>query len=99
VTGSGDVKYYVASDNIESQRAAGLLPQDLIDVTAYTRLHYKSSTNTGVVFHLIGALSEFGKLGVTCVGNSPGEAQALYRRTVQELEEQATHTRWLVRSH
>lgn len=95
-TASGKSKYYVASDNLESERYAGLSPEDLIDITTYSGLHYASSTNTGVVFHLIGALSEFGKLGVTCIGNSPVEAQALYDRTVQTLEEQSQSTHWIV---
>jgi hypothetical protein len=38
------------------------------------------------VFHLIGALSEFGKLGVVCVGASPERADALYRRTIEVLD-------------
>jgi len=98
VTGSGDVKYYLSSDNIESTSIHGLLPEDLIDITTYTRLHYRSSTNTGAVFHMIGALSEFGKVGVTCIGDSRREAQALYQRAVQKLTEEATSTRWMVRA-
>lgn len=94
-TASGKSKHYVASDNLESEAYRGLTPEDLIDITTYTGLHYASSTNTGVVFHLIGALSEFGKLGVTCIGNSAGEAQALYDRTVATLDEQATTRAWM----
>ncbi|MBM3463621.1 MAG: carboxylate-amine ligase [Armatimonadetes bacterium] len=92
----GEQKYYMASDNLESENYKGLQPEDLIDITTYTGLHYKSSTNTGVVFHMIGALSEFGKLGVTCIGNSPQEAQAMYDRAVQTLEEQSRTTEWMV---
>jgi hypothetical protein len=95
-TASGKSKFYVASDNLESERYRGLSPEDLIDITTYSGLHYASSTNTGVVFHLIGALSEFGKLGVTCIGNSAGEAQSLYDRTVQTLDEQSQSTAWMV---
>ena len=32
-------------------------------------------TETGVLFHLIGALSQFGKLGLTAIGNSPEQAE------------------------
>lgn len=95
-TASGKSKYYVATDNLESERYRGLTPEDLIDITTYTGLHYASSTNTGVVFHLIGALSEFGKLGMTCIGNSPVEAQTLYDRTVQTLDAQSQTAVWMV---
>lgn len=94
-TASGKSKHYVASDNLEADWYRGLTPEDLIDITTYTGLHYASSTNTGVVFHLIGALSEFGKLGVTCIGNSAREAQELYDRTVQTLDEQAQTHAWM----
>ena len=44
------------------------------------------TTHEGVVFHLIGALSEFGKLGVVCVGGSQDRALDLYARTVEILD-------------
>ncbi|MEW6277946.1 MAG: peptide ligase PGM1-related protein [Candidatus Eremiobacterota bacterium] len=94
-TGSGVPKYYVASDNLESQAYKGLLPEDLIDITTYTGLHYNSSTNTGAVFHMIGALSQFGKLGVTCVADSPDEAQALYDQTLETLENSLKTCDWI----
>jgi hypothetical protein len=37
------------------------------------------------VFHLLGCLSEFGKLGMTCIGRSATEAQAVYGATEQQL--------------
>ena len=49
-------------------------------------LHYQPSTETGVLFHMIGALSEFGKVGVTCLGDSPEEAERIYRWTVEVLD-------------
>ncbi|HEY4001710.1 MAG TPA: peptide ligase PGM1-related protein [Candidatus Xenobia bacterium] len=91
----GQRKYYVASDNIESPRYRGLLPEDLIDITTYAGMHYNSTTHTGVVFHMIGTLSEWGKLGVTCVGNSPTEAQKLYQRTIATLDREAVTSRWM----
>nr|MDJ0679445.1 peptide ligase PGM1-related protein [Xenococcaceae cyanobacterium MO_167.B52] len=49
-------------------------------------LHFDSSTRTGNVFHLMGALSEFGKLGVTSIGNSRAEAQDIYKRVEEVLD-------------
>ena len=95
-SGTSIPKYYFASDNLESEEYKGLLPQDLIDIVTYTGLHYNSSSNTGVVFHMIGALSEFGKIGVTCVGDSPEEAEQLYQRTLETLEWAAESSDWIV---
>lgn len=95
-SGSGNPKYYFASDNLESEQYKGLLPEDLIDITTYTGLHYNSSSHTGVVFHMIGALSQFGKLGVTCVGDSPEEAESLYRASVETLDKAVTEVDWIV---
>lgn len=79
------LKYYKATDNLGSEAYRGLLPEDLMDILAVHQLHYNHRTESGVLFHLIGAVSEFGKLGVTALGNSPAEAAALYDRTLAVL--------------
>lgn len=83
-------KYYVASDNLQKDKYRGLLPGDLMDIITRHRLHFDSSTKTGTVFHLMGALSEFGKLGLTSIGNSFEEAEAIYNQveTVLDTETQ-----------
>jgi len=83
----GEPKYYVATDNLQNDAYKGLLPHDLIDIIAQQHLHFNSTTETGSIFHLAGCLSEFGKVGATCVGNSPAEAEAIYNRVVQALDE------------
>jgi hypothetical protein len=87
-TQGGEPRFYYASDNLEAPHYRGLTPADLVDVAVLNGLHYDGTTHEGVVFHLIGALSEFGKLGVVCVGASPERAQALYRRTVEILDQE-----------
>ena len=82
-------KYYIATDNLQKKQYRGLLPNDLMDIIAQERLHFDSSSRTGTVFHLMGALSEFGKLGLTSIGNSLEEAQAIYDR-VEAVLDQAT---------
>ena len=81
--------FYVASDNLESPRYRGLAPDDLIDIAACHGLHFHSAAQEGVVFHLIGALSEFGKLGLVSVAGSHERAQQLYDDTVAVLDRQA----------
>ena len=51
-----------------------------MDILTNNKLHYSHTSESGVLFHLIGALSEFGKLGVTAIGNSPEEVDEIYRR-------------------
>ena len=87
----GKPKYYVASDNLQHRHYRGLLPNDLMDIIAHHRLHFDTSTETGTVFHLMGCLSEFGKVGLTSIGNSLEEAQAIYRR-VEEVLDRETQT-------
>ena len=81
-------KYYIASDNLQKPQYQGLLPNDLMDIIAKHRLHFDSSTKTGTVFHLMGALSEFGKLGLTSIGNSTEEAEALYDQVEKALDQE-----------
>jgi hypothetical protein len=77
---------YEASDNLQAARYAGLSPEDLIHIAVRHGLHFHSTTQEGVVFHLIGALSEFGKLGLVCVAGTARRAARLYRDTVAVLD-------------
>jgi hypothetical protein len=43
------------------------------------------------LFHLIGALSEFGKLGVTAIANSRHEVEDLYSRTLAVLDRETSY--------
>ena len=79
-------KYYIATDNLQKEQYRGLLPNDLMDIIAQKRLHFDSSSRTGTVFHLMGALSEYGKLGLTSIGNSLEEAQEIYDRVEAVLD-------------
>ncbi len=83
---TGKPRYYYASDNLVSAQYRGLTPRDLIDIAVDHKLHFHGGTQEGVVFHLIGALSQFGKLGVLCIGESPGRARALHNEIVRVLD-------------
>ena len=69
---SGHTKYYRATDNLHGERYRGLLPEDLIEILTVNKLHYSHATERGVLFHLIGALSQFGKVGLTAIAQQPG---------------------------
>ena len=53
---TGNHKYYRATDNLHSERYRGLLPEDLMDILTINKLHYSYRTESGVLFHLIGAV-------------------------------------------
>ncbi len=82
---TGSPLFYRATDNLCDPRLRGLLPIDLIDIVAEAGLHYDPAQLRGSVFHLLGCLSEFGKLGMTCIGRSAAEAEAVYGATAAQL--------------
>ena len=90
---SGHAKYYKATDNLFSERYRGLLPEDLIDLLTVNKLHCSHGTESGVLFHLIGALSEFGKLGLTAIANSHEDVDRLYAQTLEVLERETAYGR------
>ncbi|HIK53770.1 MAG TPA: carboxylate-amine ligase [Synechococcales cyanobacterium M55_K2018_004] len=84
----GKAKYYIATDNLHKDRYRGLLPSDLMDIIARHGLHFNHNTETGTIFHLMGCLSEFGKLGLTSIGNSPQQAEDIYNQVIHALDEE-----------
>jgi hypothetical protein len=82
----GQERFYFATDNLQSDCYKGLTPHDLIDIAMYHGLHYSGTAEEGVMFHLIGALSQYGKLGMVCVGKTMERAQAFYQQTIQVLD-------------
>ncbi|MCB0729005.1 MAG: peptide ligase PGM1-related protein [Ignavibacteria bacterium] len=85
-TASGNKRFYFASDNVQNDKYIGITSEDLIDIAMFHELMYDGTTQEGVVFHLIGALSEFGKLGLVCIGSTPERAKELYDDTLRVLD-------------
>ena len=83
---NGDEKYYIFSDNLNDDRFKGLTSGDLIDIAICNNLHYDGTKDEGVMFHLIGALSQFGKLGIVCIASSSVRAKYFYDETIQMLK-------------
>lgn len=86
ITPSGNTRYYFASDNVQSNKYIGLTPSDLIDIAMFHGLMYDGAAQEGVMFHLIAALSEFGKIGLVCIGSSPERAKEFYDKTIAVLD-------------
>jgi hypothetical protein len=86
---NGREKHLVATDHLESPLFRGLTHADLFDIVARHGLQFDQSRQAGVVFHMMTALSEFGIVGLTAVGDSPREADETYRRAERILVEEA----------
>lgn len=82
----GRHKYYSATDNLRSADYRGLLPEDLLEIVANHGIGYRQASGTGTLFYMIGALSQYGKIGMTCIGDSPHGASDLFRRTARILD-------------
>jgi hypothetical protein len=85
---SGQQKFFVASDHVESPHYRTLTPDDLFDIVVRHNLHFDQTRQTGVVFHMMSALGELGRTGLTAVGNSHEEARATYTRAVAVLDQE-----------
>ena len=85
---NGQQKFFVASDHVESPRYRTLTPDDLFDIVVRHNLHFDQTRQTGVVFHMMSALGELGRTGMTAVGNSHGDAKATYERAVAVLDDE-----------
>src|SRR3982751_2828227 len=85
---NGQQKFFVASDPVESPQYRTLTPDDLFDTVVRHNLHFGQTRQTGVVFHMMSALGELGRTGLTAVGNSHEDAKATYERAVAVLDEE-----------
>ena len=85
---NGQQKFFVASDHVESARYRTLTPDDLFDIVVRHNLHFDQTRQTGVVFHMMSALGELGRTGLTAVGNSHEDAKATYNRAVAVLDKE-----------
>jgi hypothetical protein len=85
---NGQSKHFVASDHLESDALRGLTPEDLFDVAVRHRLHFDQARAKGIVFHMMSAMPECGRAGLTAVGDSPAEADAIYERFLAILAEE-----------
>lgn len=90
-TATGQPRYYFCSDNLKSEKYIGTTPHDLVDIAMLHDLHFDGTMQEGVTFHLIAALSQFGKLGVVCIGKSRERVQEYYDQAVKVLNLECYH--------
>ena len=85
----GASKYFVASDNVQSPLFRAFVADDLFDIAVRHGLHYDHARETGVVFHMMTALGDHGRAGLTAVEDSRAAARELYDRTLSVLHAEA----------
>jgi hypothetical protein len=85
-TPTGDTRCYYATDNLVKPAYAGLTPGELIDVTVLEGLHYNNTTQQGLVFHLLGSVTEYGKLGMVSIADGHKAAKRQYEAAVASLD-------------
>ena len=75
---SGREKHLVATDHLESELLRGLTVEDLFDIAVRHNLHFDQARQTGIVFHMMGPLTELGRVGLTAVSDDPGQAEEAF---------------------
>ena len=85
----GQQKCFVASDHQDSPLYRVFTPDDLFDIVARHNIHFDQTRQTGVVFHMMSALGQHGRVGLTAVGNTPTEADSLFAKAVGILDHEA----------
>jgi hypothetical protein len=89
-TSRGQVKHYVASDNVKSPAYHALNPNDLLDLVSEARLHFDHTSQTGVVMHMLSGIASIGKVGVTAIGDTPEQAETIYQHFIEVLDQAAS---------
>ena len=85
-TPTGDERTYYATDNLVKEASTGMTPGELIDLAVFEDLHYDATSQQGLVFHLLGAVTDFGKLGMVSIAEDQGSARRQFEKAVTTLD-------------
>jgi len=89
VTPGGEERHLVATDHLEHPSLRALRLEDVFDLLARSGLSFDQARQTGIVFHMLSALTTFGRVGMTAIGRTPAAAQELYDAAEQALLDEA----------
>jgi hypothetical protein len=89
VTPDGATRSYFATDNLVSPAYRCLTPQDLFEIATQHGLHWEASRGCGVTFGLVGAIAEFGKLGMVAIDTDTAAARRRFGNAAAVLEKEA----------
>lgn len=82
---AGRPMHYVASDRIRREEFVSLTPRDVVEIAGREGLHYNEKTGIGTIFYSLGALTDYGKLGMVAIAESPENAARIYDLTIATL--------------
>jgi hypothetical protein len=88
----GDLKHYAATDHLDSPAYQSLTPDDLLDVVGERGLGWDGERETGVVLHMVSALAVAGRIGLTAIGDTLGEARERYYEVKAAVDAAASVT-------
>ena len=52
-------------------------------------MHFDHARQTGVIFHMMSALAEAGRFGLTAIADTHAEADALHAKTIEAIVAEA----------
>lgn len=78
IDSQGRHKYYFATDGFIDTKFIGISPAVLIqELYRNSEINFCNRRKTGVVPHLWSSLENYGKIGVTCIGDTPEQCMKL----------------------
>jgi len=91
IASDGKPRYYIASDTLRKPCYKGLVIEDLLDIIKRHSAEIEwncrpEAPETGAIFHLVTLLSELGKCGLVCVGRTREEAEQIFGRVKEILD-------------
>lgn len=89
---AGRVCYYAASDNLSRDAYRALTPSAVTAAAVREGLHFDGALERGVIFHMMGALAEHGKVGAVCIARTRAGARHLLEQTVALLDRESGAT-------
>ncbi|HEX6231588.1 MAG TPA: hypothetical protein VFZ63_00530 [Jiangellaceae bacterium] len=87
LTKSGRTRFYYGSDAIRLPNAVGVKGSDLLAYATSRGWMYRAPEQTGVVLHMIDAMTSYGRIGVTCIGYSAAASYSSYSDVLRDLQE------------
>jgi len=78
---------YKSNDNFVDPRFIGKTPEQFLDFLCHREIIFSAATNRGVVFHILGAMNEFGKIGFTMIGQEQEQVNSMVAHLYSLIEE------------
>jgi hypothetical protein len=85
-TPSGQVKYYFATDRLGEPAYRGIRLSAFLSAATTSALNWDPGSQTGAVYHMLRALEQHGRIGVTAIGDSQEQAHEIYLGTAKLLD-------------